>query len=344
MGYQNVGQTVDWNFPEQTNRSIEVTRELGFTEIEQTMEFLLGMATYRPLLELTNFLGFQDCRKTIEWLLNETQQNIAANFPSTALSPLPSAEFATRYSSPLNIPPQFPLNQVVDTVSSSNPSRVMYNNRPPTQTLNLGDLKTPQSLMHRTFGNPSVPDQMMAPNLNATYNQFQMMPPNLNATGNLFQMMPPNPNATGNQFHVGETQGRHDQFRMINSEPRHPLQFKNATSRWLRGNPRHNQFQTNGRGLQGGPRHAENKFSNWIVGQEVSMQQSSQARNNLMQRPNNNHIDQHDDVNNHIQMPYPAQSLNQGHPNMRRRMEEWYLGNQLQPQFPTYPGRRKPFK
>jgi hypothetical protein len=91
MGYQNVGQTVDWNFPEQTNRSIEVTRDLGFNEIEQTMEFLLGMATYRPLLQLTNLLGFQDCRKTIEWLLNETQQNIAANFPPTALSPLPSA-------------------------------------------------------------------------------------------------------------------------------------------------------------------------------------------------------------------------------------------------------------
>jgi hypothetical protein len=99
----------------------------------------------------------------------------------------------------------------------------MYNNRPPTQTLNIGYLKTLQSLMHRTFGNPGVLDQMMSRNLNATCNQFQMMPPNPNAIGNLFQMMPPNPNATGNQFHVGETQGHHDQFRMINSEPHHPL-------------------------------------------------------------------------------------------------------------------------
>jgi len=72
---------------------------------------------------------------------------------------------------------------------------------------------------------------------------------------------------------------------MINSKPRHPLQFQNGTSRWLRGNPRHNQFQSNGRGLQGGARHAENKFSNWMVGQEVSMQQSSQARNNPVQGP-----------------------------------------------------------
>ena len=56
------------------------------------MEFFLGMATYKPLLELTNSLGFQDCSKTVEWLLNETQDNIAAmnkkDLPPALLSAL----------------------------------------------------------------------------------------------------------------------------------------------------------------------------------------------------------------------------------------------------------------
>jgi hypothetical protein len=259
---------VDWILPEETNRLIEVTRELGFTEIGQTMECLLGMATYRPLFELTNSLGFKDCRKTIEWLLSEAQQNIAAmnkaDFPPAVLGPLPSAQFATHSTSPINIPPQFPLNQVGDTVSSSYPGAVIYNNRPPTEPLNLADLKPLQSLMHRSFRNHDVPDRMMF------------------------------------------------------------------------GNPQQNEFQTNGRGLQGGPRHAENKFSHWMVGQEVSMQQSSQARNNSVQGSNSNHIHQYVDVNSHIQMPYPAQG---GHLKMHNMiMEDWYLGNQLQPQFPTEAG------
>jgi len=186
LGFQNGGQTMDWILPEETNRLIEVTRELGFTEIGQTMECLLGMATCRPLFKLTNSLGIQDCRKTIEWLLNEAQQNIAA-----------IEWFSTHYSSPINIPPQFPLNQVGDTVSSLNPGVVIYNNRPPTEPLNLADLKPSQRLMHRSFGNHGVLDRMMY------------------------------------------------------------------------GNPQQNEFHTNRRGLQGGPRHAENKFSNSMVGGSI---------------------------------------------------------------------------
>jgi hypothetical protein len=80
-----------------------------------------------------------------------------------------------------------------------------------------------------------------------------------------------------------------------------------------------------------------------MVGQEVCMQQSGQARNNPVQGSNSNHINQYVDVNNHIQMPYSAQCLNQGHLNMQnvimpRRMEDRYLGNQFQPQFPTEVG------
>ena len=130
--------------------------------------------------------------------------------------------------------------------------------------------------------------------------------------------MLPNLKATNNQFHVGETQERHDQFQIINSEPRAPLQFQFGTSRWLQENVKQNEFQTNGRGLEGGPRHAENRFSNWMVRQEVSIQQSSQARNNPVQGSNSNHIHQYVDVNSHIHMPYPAQGLNRRHTNMHK--------------------------
>jgi len=66
------------------------------------------------------------------------------------------------------------------------------------------------------------------------------------------------------------------------------------------------------------------------------MQQSRQARNKPVQGSNSNHIHQYVDVNSHIQMPYPAQG---GHLNMHNMiMEDWYLGNQLQPQFPTEAG------
>ena len=48
--------------------------------------------------------------------------------------------------------------------------------------------------------------------------------------------------------------------------------YHGVTNHMMYENPYKNEFQTNGRGLQGGPHHAENKFSNWMVRQEVSMQ------------------------------------------------------------------------
>ena len=162
----------------------------------------------------------------------------------------------------------------------------MFNDRLQTQTLNFADLKKPEILVDGSFENHGVPDQIMPPNLNAI----------------------------GNQFDVGETHGYHDQFWMVNSEPRHPLQLKNDSSIWLRENQQQNQFQTNSRDVQGGPRPAENQFSNRMVGQEVAMQRSIHGRslpnwNCPVQGSNSNYVN----VNTDIQMQYPAQGLGEGH-------------------------------
>lgn len=241
--------------------------------------------------------------------------------PRAATAALPSVQFAIHYPSPVNIPPRFLQNQLGHRLSS-NPSVAMHNNnRSATHTLNVADLKPPKRLMHQSFGNH----------------------------GDAHQMIPPSLNASGNQFGLGQTQGRHDHFLMINSEPRHPLQFQNSTNRWLRENPQQNLFQTNGRGLQGGQRPAESHFSNWMVKQEVPMQQSglapNLANNNIVLGSNSNHLDHYVRAESHFQRPYPAQ----GHPNMhnvfmrrRRRMKDRYLGKQLQPTFPTGVGGNPP--
>jgi len=236
----------------------------------------------------------------------------AADLPRAATAPLPSAQFANRYPSPFNIPPLFLQNQLGHRLSS-NPSVAVHNNNlPVTHTLNVADLKPPKRLMHQSFANHGVAHQMIPPSLNAS----------------------------GNQFDIGQTQGRHDHFLMINSEPRHPLQFQNGNNRWLRGNPQQNPFQTNGRGLQGGQRPEESNFSNWMVKQEVPMEQSGLAPNlansNTVLGSNSNHLDHCVRVESHFQRPHPAQGLpNMHNVFMRRRMEDGYLGNQVQPTFPT---------
>jgi hypothetical protein len=311
LGYQNGGQTVDWCLPEETNRLNEVTRELGFTKIGQTIECLLEMATYRPLLELNNLLGFQDCRKTIEWLLNEAQQNNAAmiksDLPPAAPSPLPSAQFATGYSSPLNISPQFPLNRVGDTVSSSNPIVAMYNDGPPTPTLNLGqEVSMQQSSQDRNNtvqgSNSSHTDQYVDVN---SHIQMPYPAQGLNqGHPNIYDMI---------------MRRRMEDGYLGKVLPKVGGNTSNSVDRGLRAQV-----------FRGMPT-------------EVSMQQSSKDRNNTVQGSNSSHTDQYVDVNSHIHMTYPAQGLNQGHPNMydvimQRRMEDGNLGNQLQPQFATEVG------